>query len=42
MERFEINSVQAFRLLVRASQTSNRKPAEVAEELVDTGGLPHS
>ncbi len=42
MERFSIDADQAFRLLVRASQTSNRKLTEIAEELDRTGELPRS
>jgi AmiR/NasT family two-component response regulator len=40
MERFKITGDQAFRVLVHASQTSNRKLAEIAEDLVDSGELP--
>ncbi len=38
MERFKLTPDQAFALLVRASQTSNRKLHEVAEELATPGG----
>ena len=40
MERFKITSDQAFLLLVRTSQDSNRKLRVVAEELASTGQLP--
>lgn len=39
MERFKITSDQAFALLVRASQHTNRKLHDVAEELCNTGEL---
>jgi GAF domain-containing protein len=39
IERFKITGDQAFRLLVRASQHTNRKLRDVAEELVTTGEL---
>ena len=40
MERFKVTGDQAFTLLVRVSQTSNRKLYEVAEQLVRSGELP--
>ena len=40
MERHRLTGDQAFGLLVRASQTSNRKLAEIADELVTSGQLP--
>ena len=40
MERHRITSDQAFELLSRASQTANRKLADLAEALVTTGELP--
>jgi transcriptional regulator with GAF, ATPase, and Fis domain len=42
MERFKITSAQAFTVLVRVSQHSNRKLRDVAEELANTGQLPGS
>lgn len=41
MERFKLNDDQAFRLLVRASQDTNRKLVEIAADLVRTGEVPH-
>lgn len=40
MERFRMNEGQAFALLTRASQQSNRKLREVARQVVDTRELP--
>jgi GAF domain-containing protein len=40
MERHKITALQAFDLLVRASQQVNRKLWDVADELVETGELP--
>jgi AmiR/NasT family two-component response regulator len=40
MERFRITSDMAFRLLVRASQDTNRKLRDIADELTSTGQLP--
>ena len=40
IERFRITGEQAFDLLVRASQRTNRKLHDIAEELVSTGDLP--
>ena len=40
MERHRITADEAFAVLTRASQTSNRKLADVAEELTATGALP--
>jgi GAF domain-containing protein len=39
MERFKITDDLAFRLLVRASQDTNRKLRDIAEELAATGQL---
>jgi transcriptional regulator with GAF, ATPase, and Fis domain len=39
MERYKISARQAFRLLTRASQNTNRKLRDVAEELASTGQL---
>jgi transcriptional regulator with GAF, ATPase, and Fis domain len=39
MERHKVTDDQAFRLLVRASQNTNRKLVEIARYLVDTGEL---
>jgi hypothetical protein len=39
MERYRIDAVRAFALLVRASQHSNRKLRDVATELAATGDL---
>ncbi|HEX8093048.1 ANTAR domain-containing protein [Jatrophihabitans sp.] len=40
MERFRITDDLAFRLLVRASQDTNRKLRDIAEEVTSTGQLP--
>lgn len=40
MERYKINADQAFSVLVRVSQQSNRKLRDLAEELATTGNLP--
>lgn len=40
MERHKITAKQAFELLVRASQMSNRKLHEIAADLADTGQMP--
>jgi len=40
MERFKIPADRAFTVLVRASQHSNRKLRDVAEQLATTGVLP--
>ncbi len=40
MQRFAISSDEAFRLLVDASQRTNRKLSAIAEELTTTGRLP--
>jgi GAF domain-containing protein len=42
MERFKITDDLAFRLLVRASQDTNRKLRDIAEQLTATGELPGS
>ncbi|WP_222117537.1 ANTAR domain-containing protein [Phycicoccus sp. SLBN-51] len=39
MERFKITGDQAFVLLTRASQDSNRKLRDVAEELTRKGHI---
>jgi AmiR/NasT family two-component response regulator len=36
MERYKINADRAFAVLTRQSQTTNRKIADVAQELVQT------
>jgi len=40
MERFKITGDAAFQVLVRASSHTNRKVADIAEELTTTGDLP--
>lgn len=40
MERFRITADLAFRLLVMASQDTNRKLRDIADELTATGQLP--
>jgi GAF domain-containing protein len=40
MERFRITADMAFRLLVMASQDTNRKLRDIADELTSTGQLP--
>lgn len=40
IERFKISDEQAFGLLVRASQDTNRKLVEIAADLVRSGELP--
>lgn len=40
MERFKVTSQMAFRMLMVASQDSNRKLRDIADELVATGQLP--
>jgi AmiR/NasT family two-component response regulator len=40
MERFELDSVQAFNILRRISQTENRKLHDLASELVRTRRTP--
>ena len=40
MERFSITADQAFALLVRVSQSTNRKLADIAEELTTSRQLP--
>ncbi|HEU4546899.1 MAG TPA: ANTAR domain-containing protein [Microlunatus sp.] len=39
MERYKLNEDRAFAVLARASQTSNIKLRDVAQELIDTGTL---
>jgi AmiR/NasT family two-component response regulator len=41
MERFKLNAEQAFALLARVSQDSNRRLRDVADELAATGQLGH-
>jgi GAF domain-containing protein len=41
MERYKLTSDQAFHTLARASQQANRKIIDVAEELCQTGSMPH-
>ena len=41
MERFTITGEQAFQVLTRVSQHSNRKLRDVATELAENGTLPH-
>ena len=40
MERFRFTGAQAFQVLARASSHTNRKVADIAEELTTTGDLP--
>ncbi|MEV4134651.1 ANTAR domain-containing protein [Dactylosporangium sp. NPDC049742] len=40
MERHKLTADQAFMLLVRASQTTNTKLADIAARLAETGELP--
>ena len=40
MERYKISEDRAFAVLSRASQTSNIKLRDVAQDLIDTGTLP--
>jgi AmiR/NasT family two-component response regulator len=40
IERYKTTPEAAFMLLVRASQRSNRKLRDIAEELVRSGALP--
>lgn len=42
MERFKVTGDRAFQLLARASQTTNRRLPDIAEELVSSGRLPAS
>lgn len=42
MERFKITALQAFDLLVVASQRTHRKLKDVAAEVADTGEIPTS
>jgi GAF domain-containing protein len=42
IERFKVTSEMAFHMLMLASQNSNRKLRDIAEELVSTGELPAS
>lgn len=40
MERYKMAADQAFAVLVRASQNSNRKLSDIAQELANTGEHP--
>ena len=40
MTRYELDAQQAFKVLARISQQSNRKLHDIAEDLVRTGELP--
>ncbi|GIE36897.1 hypothetical protein Ait01nite_099420 [Actinoplanes italicus] len=40
MERHKLSADEAFRMLVQSSQDTNRKLAEVARDLAETGELP--
>jgi GAF domain-containing protein len=40
MERYKLTADQAFQLLARASQQTNRKLVDIAEELTQTGAVP--
>ena len=42
MERFKITAELAFQMLMLASQDTNRKLRDIADELVSTGQLPIS
>jgi GAF domain-containing protein len=42
MERFNVDAVRAFELLIRLSQNSNTRLAKVAEEIVSRGPEPKS
>ena len=42
MERYKLTALQAFALLVNASNTTNRKLRDVADELTTTGQLDNS
>jgi AmiR/NasT family two-component response regulator len=39
MERFKVTAERAFHLLMLASQSSNRKLRDIADQLVSTGQL---
>ena len=39
IERYKVDADAAFRVLVRASQQTNRKLVDIAEELATTGRL---
>ena len=39
MERYKLTGDQAFRVLIRVSQQSNRKLREIADELIQSGVL---
>jgi GAF domain-containing protein len=40
MERFNVDAIRAFELLTKLSQDSNKRVAEIAEELVSRGSDP--
>jgi AmiR/NasT family two-component response regulator len=40
MTRYDLDPEQAFQVLVRTSQQSNRKLRDIAAEVVNTGALP--
>jgi GAF domain-containing protein len=40
MERFKVTADQAFAILARASQLTNRRLVDIASELCETGALP--
>ena len=40
MERYKITADQAFQVLARVSQQTNRRLADVADELTQTGSVP--
>ncbi len=40
MERFDVDAVRAFELLIKISQDSNTRLADIAEELVSRGAEP--
>jgi GAF domain-containing protein len=40
VERYKLTADQAFQLLTRASQQTNRKLVDIAEELTQTGAVP--
>jgi AmiR/NasT family two-component response regulator len=40
MERYKLTSDQAFQVLARASQQTNRRLVDVADELTQTGSVP--
>ena len=40
MERYKLTADQAFQVLARVSQQTNRRLADIAEELTQTGSVP--